>query len=121
FIERVTVTRDYALSQIVWRWPDVPGHIIDPDGEGEPTPAFRLFQAADASDENGGVQDHVGKVADMPDDAAASEAGEHASDTGNRVDPAAPNGLHDSNAAAALDVVLAENDLSPMDDASGLV
>lgn len=78
FIERVTITRDFAVSQILWRWPDEPGRLVNPDDEGEPTPAFlTLLQSADAAGKDGGVHEHVEiGSADPSNDATAGEAGE---------------------------------------------
>lgn len=38
FIERIIVMRDQIISEIIWRWPDEPGQMIDPSQTGAPTP-----------------------------------------------------------------------------------
>ncbi len=43
FIERVVVLHDQVITQIMWRWPDKVGEMVDTDNEGEPTSIFRAM------------------------------------------------------------------------------
>lgn len=47
FIERVVVLHDQVITQVLWRWPDIVGEMVDPANEGEPTALYRaLYQPA---------------------------------------------------------------------------
>lgn len=40
FLERVIVMHDQTVAQVIWRWPDEVGRLVDPSVEGEPTAIY---------------------------------------------------------------------------------